>query len=149
MTTSEPDWAALRSEWPLRPDVVYLNHGSFGPSPRPVIEAREAGSRRLEAEPMDFFVRTMEPELDAAADALGRFVGADGGDIVFVPNATVAMNLVAANVRLRPGDEVLATSHEYGAVLRIWREACRAAGAELVVRRLPERLDSDKEIAET
>lgn len=145
----EPDWAALKAEWSLRPGVVYLNHGSFGPSPRPVIEAREAWSRRLEAEPMDFFVRTLEADLDAAAGELGRFVGADGDGLVFVPNATVAMNLVAANVRLRPGDEVLATNHEYGAVLRIWRETCRAAGAELVIRRLPEFLDSDEEIAET
>lgn len=144
----EPDWAALRAEWPLRAGVVYLNHGSFGPSPLPVIEAREAWSRRLEAEPMDCFVRTMEADLDAAAEELGRFVGADADGLVFVPNATVAMNLVAANVRLRPGDEVLATSHEYGAVLRIWREACRAAGAELVVRRLPEFLGSDEEIVE-
>ncbi|MGC1274438.1 MAG: aminotransferase class V-fold PLP-dependent enzyme [Planctomycetaceae bacterium] len=149
MQTSEPDWPAIREAWALRPGVAYLNHGSFGPSPTCVIESREAWSRRLEAQPMDFFVRTMDDDLDAAAEALGRFVGAAGRDLVFLPNATVAMNLVAANVRLRPGDEVLATNHEYGAVLRIWREACRAAGAELVVRRLPERLDTDDVIAET
>ncbi len=58
------------------------------------------------------------------------------------------MNIVAASVRLRPGDEVLATNHEYGAVMRIWREACRSAGAELVVKRLPDVLDSDERIAE-
>lgn len=141
--------AAVRDAWALRPGVVYLNHGSFGPSPTVVLDARDAWSRRLEAEPMDFFVRTMDDDLDAAAESLGRFVGAAGRDLVFLPNATVAMNLVAANVRLKPGDEVLATNHEYGAVLRIWRETCRKAGAELVVRRLPERLDSDAEIAET
>jgi isopenicillin-N epimerase len=146
--TQDIDWPAFRNEWLLRPGVTYLNHGSFGPSPRGVVEAREAWGRRLEEEPMDFFVRTMEPDLDAAAEALGRFVGTDGRGLVFLPNATVAMNLVAANVRLRPGDEVLATNHEYGAVLRIWREVCRAAGAELVVRRLPERLDGDEEIVE-
>jgi len=146
---SEPDWDAVRGEWSLRPGVAYLNHGSFGPSPRRVIAAREEWSRRLEAEPMDFFVRTMEGDLDAAAEAVGRFVGADADGLVFVPNATVAMNVVAANVQMRPGDEVLATNHEYGAVLRIWREACKAAGADLVVRRLPERLAGDEEIVET
>jgi isopenicillin-N epimerase len=141
-------WEAIRGEWDLRPGVAYLNHGSFGPSPREVIQAREAWSRRLEAEPMDFFVREMENALAAAADELGRFVGGSGDDIVFVPNATVAMNIVAANVRLRPGDEVLATNHEYGSVMRIWREACRTAGAQLVVQRLPPFLDSDDEIAD-
>jgi isopenicillin-N epimerase len=144
---TQPDWPSIQAEWPLRPGVTYLNHGSFGPSPRPVLEAREAWSRRLEAEPMDFFVRTMETDLDHAAGELGRFVGASGEDLLFVTNATVAMNLVAANVPLGPGDEVLATTHEYGAVLRIWREACRVTGAELVIRRLPDRLDSDDGIA--
>ncbi|MBA3312269.1 MAG: aminotransferase class V-fold PLP-dependent enzyme [Planctomycetaceae bacterium] len=143
------DWETIRREWELRPGVTYLNHGSFGPSPRSVIEAREAWSRRLEAEPMDFFVREMEAELATAADELGRFVGAAGEDLLFVPNATFAMNIVAANVRLRAGDQVLATNHEYGSVMRIWRDACRAAGAELVVRRLPPFLDSDEEIAAT
>ncbi len=141
--------ADVRSAWSLRPGVTYLNHGSFGPSPRPVTEARQEWARLAEEEPMDFFVRRLEPALEEATDALGRFLGADGRDLVFVPNATVAMNLVAANVRLKPGDEVLATSHEYGAVLRIWRAACQTAGAELVIRRLPDVLDADAEIAET
>jgi len=142
------DWGRVRQEWDLRPGVIYLNHGSFGPSPKSVIAAREQWSRRLEAEPMDFFVREMESDLDAAAETLGRFLGTSGDNLLFVPNATFGMNVVAANVRLRPGDEVLATNHEYGAVLRIWREACRAAGAELVVRRLPDVLGSDQAIAE-
>ena len=141
------DWNSVRQEWELRPGVTYLNHGSFGPSPRSVISARERWSRRLESEPMDFLVREMEPALDAAADTLGRFLGTRGESLLFVPNATVAMNIVAASVRLRPGDEVLASNHEYGAVLRIWREACRAANAELVVRRLPDYLESDEAIA--
>jgi isopenicillin-N epimerase len=145
---TEADGASLRSAWPLRPGVVYLNHGSFGPSPRSVIEAREMWSRQLEAEPMDFFVRTLEEDLDTAAEQLGRFIGARGHDLIFVPNATMAMNLVAANLALKPGDEILATNHEYGAVLRIWRERCYAAGAKLVVCRLPEQLDGDDEIAE-
>ncbi len=70
-----PDWESVRQEWDLRPGVTYLNHGSFGPSPKSVIAAREQWSRRLEAEPMDFFVREMEPALDSAAETLGRFLG--------------------------------------------------------------------------
>ena len=137
---------AIADQWSLRPGVTYLNHGSWGPSPRPVLEARDIWSRRLDEEPMDFFTRTFETDLAAASEELGRFVGAAGDDILFMPNATVAMNHVAANLALAAGDEVLATNHEYGAVLRIWREVCRAAGAELVVQRLPGRLESDSDI---
>jgi isopenicillin-N epimerase len=126
----------LRDAWSLAGDVTYLNHGSFGPSPCVVQEARQAWSARLERQPMQFFVRDLERELDAAAGRLGELVGCAAEDLVFVDNATTGMNIVAANVDLHTGDEVLLSDHEYGAVVRIWREACRRAGASLVVRAL-------------
>jgi isopenicillin-N epimerase len=126
-----------RDQWILRPGVTYLNHGSFGPSPRPVIAARQEWIERLESEPMDFFVRTMERHLEHARQRLGELVGTSGENLLFVDNATFGMNIVAASVPLAAGDEVLATNHEYGAVLRIWRERCQKAGAKLVVQKLP------------
>jgi len=135
--TTDLDWESLRGQWTLRGGVSYLNHGSFGPSPRPVLAARQAWIERLESEPMDFLVRELDDLLAEARWALGRFVGCAGDDLVFVDNATVGMNLVAANVALKPGDEVLANDHEYGAVLRTWERACRRAEATLVVARLP------------
>ena len=112
--------------------VTYLNHGSFGPSPRVVQEVREEWSRRLNSNPMEFFLRTMEPALDEAAARLGQFIGADARDLVFVENATVAMNVVAESLPLAPGDEILLNDHEYGAVFRIWRSMCERTGAKIV-----------------
>jgi isopenicillin-N epimerase len=132
--------------WDLRPGVTYLNHGSFGPSPRPVLAVRQEWTARLEANPMDFYVRQMEDHLDAALADLGLFVGTSPRNLVFVDNATVGMNIVARSLTLQPGDEVLANDHEYGAVLRIWRQACDAAGATLVVRRLPRPLGDVDEL---
>ena len=86
------DWSG---EWSFPDGVTYLNHGSFGPSPHCVREARQAWSERLERQPMDFYLRQMEPALDAAAEKLGQFVGAAGNDLLFCDNATVAMNIVA------------------------------------------------------
>ena len=125
-----------RSDWTLTSEVTYLNHGSFGPSPKLVQTAREAWSRRLESQPMDFYIGQMEPALDAAATQLGRFINADPRDLVFVDNATVAMNAVAASIELNAGDEVLLTDHEYGAVVRIWRQRCEQVGARLVFARI-------------
>lgn len=135
-----------RHEWSLLDDVTYLNHGSFGPSPRVVQNAREEWSRRLESQPMDFYVRQMEDQLDTAGRRLGEFVGAEPRDLVFVDNATVGMNIVAASVRLNAGDEVLLTDHEYGAVTRIWRTACQATGANLVIGKLPKPTVADDEL---
>jgi isopenicillin-N epimerase len=141
-------WRHWRERWSLPDDVTYLNHGSFGPSPRSVQAARAEWSARLERQPMDFFLRQLEPALEEAIGALAAFVGADADGLAFVENATYAMNVVAAQVRLEPGDQVLLTDHEYGAVFRLWREQCREAGAELVTAPLPLPLGEDDEIVE-
>lgn len=121
-----------RSDWSIPDGVTYLNHGSFGPTPRVVQAAREEWSRRLSADPMGFFLRELDGALDFAAARLGKWVGADPRDLVFVDNATVGMNVVAESVTLEAGDEVLLNDHEYGAVFRIWRAACDRVGAKIV-----------------
>jgi isopenicillin-N epimerase len=141
-------WRHWRERWSLPDDVTYLNHGSFGPSPLSVQAARAEWSARLERQPMDFFLRQLEPALEAAIEALAAFVGADADGLAFVENSTYAMNVVAAQVRLEPGDQVLLTDHEYGAVFRLWRNLCREAGAEVVTARLPLPLGGDDEIAD-
>lgn len=125
-----------REAWSIPADVTYLNHGSFGPAPLCVQARREFWSRRLEQQPMDFFLREMEPQLDEARGTLGQFVGADRRDLAFVDNATIAMNVVAASTPFTTGDEVLLNDHEYGAVFRIWRNVCQSAGAKVVTARL-------------
>ena len=125
-----------RSARSIPEDVTYLNHGSFGPAPRVVQECREEWSRRLERQPMDFYLRQMEPALDDAITKLARFVGADPRDMAFVDNATVAMNVVAETIPLQAGDEVLLNDHEYGAVFRIWRQRCDQVGARVVTAKL-------------
>src|SRR4051794_30336183 len=122
-------WTKLKAEWSLRPGTIYLNHGSFGPPPRSVREARQHWQNAMDSQPMDFFVRQLEPALVAARERLARFVGSPASDLIFVENATVGMNIVADSFPLVAGDQVLLTDHEYGAVHRIWQRACDRAGA--------------------
>lgn len=137
-----PHTSAWRSAWSLPPDVTFLNHGSFGLVPYDVQAARDTWQRRLYANPVNFYVREMDVALLKAAERLGQFVGAAARDLVFVDNATVAMNIVAHSVPLQPGDEVLLTNHEYGAVRRIWQKRCDRSGAKLVIQNLPQPLES-------
>jgi isopenicillin-N epimerase len=136
------------SAWDLRPDVIYLNHGSFGPSPRVVVEERCRWYRELEAEPMDFFTRRLEAALADARGVLGKFLGTSGDNLIFVDNATWAMNIVAESCELQPGDEVLLNDHEYGAVHRIWERRCHERGAKLVVAKIPTPLKSADDVIE-
>lgn len=127
-----PERTDLRDLFLLRSDVAFLNHGSFGACPRPVFEAYQRWQRELEEEPVEFLDRRSEALLAEARAALGAFLTADPNDLVFVPNATTAMNIVAWSLPLEPGDEVLTTDHEYGAVDRMWRVVCAERGAHLV-----------------
>lgn len=123
---------SLRDEFLLDPDVVFLNHGSFGACPRPVLEAYQGWQRELERRPVEFLGRRWDDLLGEARAALAGYVGARPDDLVFVPNATTAMNTVARSLRLGPDDEVLTSDQEYGAIDLMWE----ATGARVVRRPL-------------
>jgi len=110
-----------RSDYLLNPDVVFLNHGSFGATPRVVFDAYQAWQRRLEWQPVQFLGAELADHLAEARAALGGYLRADAGELVYIPNATFGVNVVAHSLQLRPGDEVLTTDHEYGACDRVWR----------------------------
>jgi len=139
---------ALRREFLLRPGVVFLNHGSYGASPRPVFDAYQEWQRELEGQPVEFLGRRLRGLLEASRAALGAYVGADGDDLVYVPNSTFALNVVARALPLSPGDEVLGTDHEYGAIERTWRFVCGRRGARYVRQAVPLRPSSPGEVVE-
>lgn len=134
----------IAAEWDLDPNVTYLNHGSFGPSPKSIRDARERWSARLERQPMDFYLQQMEAGLDEAASALGNFLHTKPQHLAMVDNATFAMNVCAQSVKLNTDDEVLLTDHEYGAVRNIWQEACRRQHARMTTATLPIELHADQ-----
>lgn len=113
----------------LRPGVAYLNHGGYGACPQPVFETYQRWQRELEGEPVEFLARRLGGLLGEARAALAAYLGTRADDLVFVPNATHGMNIVARALDLRPGDEILGTDHEYGAVERTWRFLCARSGA--------------------
>ena len=127
----------LASFWQLDPACTYLNHGSFGPSPWPIQQARALWSERLERQPMRFFCQQMEEELDRTAAVLAAFLETQPDRIALVDNATFAMNVVACSTTLKNGDEIILTDHEYGAVRNIWQAKCRETGAKIVNAVLP------------
>jgi isopenicillin-N epimerase len=129
----------VRPGFLLDPDVAYLNHGGYGACPEPVFAEYQRLQLELEREPTDFFTRRAfrgfwgeddgTGTLARARSTLAAFLGARGADLVFVPNATSGLNAVIRSLDLGPGDEVLTTAHEYGAITRTWE----FAGARLVV----------------
>jgi isopenicillin-N epimerase len=108
--------SAYAVHWELDPAVDFLNHGSFGATPRPVLEEQAAWRLRMEREPVRFMTAELEPALDAARRQLAAFVGAGASDLAFVTNTTEGVNAILRSLSFGPGDELLTTSHEYNAI---------------------------------
>lgn len=133
--------SALRRAFLLDPDLVFLNHGSFGACPQEVFDAWQRWQLAMERNPVEFLGRRSAALLAAARTQLAAFVGAQAEHLVFVPNATTGVNTVARSLPLQPGDEVLATDHEYGACDATWQVVCAQRGA--VYRQVPVPLPFD------
>jgi isopenicillin-N epimerase len=118
----------------LDPEVVYLNHGSFGACPRPVFDVYQEWQRRIEREPITLLARRLDEELSLVRTVLGAYLGARPDDLVLVPNATAGMNAVLRSLRLEPGDELLTTEHEYGAISLLLDFVSARTGARVVRR---------------
>ncbi|MCO5181935.1 MAG: aminotransferase class V-fold PLP-dependent enzyme [Candidatus Promineofilum sp.] len=139
---------SLRDEFLLDPDVVFLNHGSFGATPRPVFEAYRGWQQRLEWQPVQFLGSDIGACLAEARAALALYLKTGANDLVYVPNATFGINVVARSLRLGSGDEVLATDHEYGACENAWLYMSRERGFRYVRRSIPLPLPDAAEIVE-
>lgn len=129
--------AANLQHWLLDPEIVFLNHGSFGACPRRVLEFQSEWRARMERRPLQFLVRELETHLDSAREALARFSGADAEDLVFVPNATTGVNTVLRSLEFKPGDELLVTNQEYNACRNALEFVAERSGARVVVAKLP------------
>ncbi|GAB4369456.1 MAG: aminotransferase class V-fold PLP-dependent enzyme [Acidobacteriota bacterium] len=146
MTTSRHRPGGPPGPWLLDPDVDFLNHGSFGACPRPVLAAQQAWRERLEREPVRFFEETWPRALDEARARLAAFVGADADGLAFVTNATTGVNTVLRSLPLEAGDELLTTDHVYPACRNALAEVAATRGARLVVAEVPFPLDGPERV---
>jgi isopenicillin-N epimerase len=113
----EVSWDRTAELFPLDSSVAYLNHGAFGVAPVPAQRAQQRLRDEVEANPMAFFTRGLADRLAHTRRHLAAFLGADPDGTALVPNATAGTQIVFNTLRLQRGDEILLTTHGYGAVL--------------------------------
>ena len=136
----------LKKYFLLDPEVIFLNHGSFGACPAPVFQAYQDWQRKLELEPVQFLGRDFPIYDHQARQALGGYLQTDPDNLVFVPNATHGVNIVARSLPLSPGDQILTSDHEYGACDHTWEFICQKTGASYIHQPIPLPASSADEI---
>jgi isopenicillin-N epimerase len=124
----------LAGQFLLDPDVVFLNHGSFGACPRPVFEDYQRWQMMLERQPVEFLSsnRSLGQNLRRMREAMATEFGTSPDNIAAVANATTGLNIAIQSIRLEPGDEILTTDHEYAALEKTWAYVARKTGARIV-----------------
>lgn len=122
----------MKSQFLLDPEITYLNHGAFGACPKPVFADYQKWQLELETQPTAFITKKLPQYLKQSKNAFAKFIGCETDDFFFVPNPTFAINIVMRSLDLKPGDEILATNHEYGAMDRTWSFYCKKTGAKYV-----------------
>lgn len=140
--------SSLKEHFLLDPNVVFLNHGSYGATPKPVFEAYQNWQLRLERQPVLFLGRELPALMRASRTALGEYLHADADDLVYIPNATHGINIVARSLNLKPGDQILTTDHEYGACDYTWDFNCSKAGATYIHQAISLPVQTEAEILE-
>lgn len=125
-----PGDPSIRALWTLDPEVVFLNHGSFGATPRRVLEAQTAWRARLEREPVLFLARDLPELARVVRERVATFLGADPAGLVPIGNATTGVATVLANLDWQAGDEIVLADSAYFAV----KQACRALADRYGVR---------------
>jgi isopenicillin-N epimerase len=127
----------MRDAWALDDSIHFWNHGSFGATPKAVLAKQAELRARLEAEPVRFMARELEPLLDDVRRRVAEFVGAQSEDLVFVANATTGVNAVLRSLEFDVGDELVTTSHGYNACTNVLRSVAEKCGARVVVAPVP------------
>jgi isopenicillin-N epimerase len=139
---------SLKQYFLLDPNVIFLNHGSYGATPKPVFEAYQNWQLRLEHQPVLFLGRELPHLLRESRVVLGNYLNADADDLVYIPNATHGVNIVAHSLQLKSEDEILTSDHEYGACDYTWDFICAKTDARYIHQHISLPVRSKEEIIE-
>jgi isopenicillin-N epimerase len=134
----EKYWKRIRDEQFLLPDWrIFLNNGSLGLTPRPVLQAVAAYLEESAALTTDDYHRWGYETLDDHRAEMAAFIGCGKDELAFMHNATEAMSTIAAGLDLKAGDEVLLTDQEHPGGRGCWYQKARRFGTTVREVKLP------------
>jgi isopenicillin-N epimerase len=146
----ESFWRAKRELVALPAGKVNLNAGTLSPTPLPVLAAVNRLRGQMARDPSDFLWRRTGPLIERARGRVAKYVNCDARDLLLLPNATYAINVVVNSLqsKLPRGAEVLTSDHEYGSMMFLWHRAAERMGWTVRQVTLPFQSEDPGEIVE-
>ncbi|RHZ52343.1 hypothetical protein CDV55_103713 [Aspergillus turcosus] len=132
-----PSPSEYLKEWPLRPDVVHLDHGSCGGCPRMIMNAQRKISDEIEKCPHDWFAKNFASGIRTAKESLAGFSNADIRGLALTQGTTQGLNVAAFSQTFNPGDELLITDHAYSSALMVLQQIAERVKCRVVIAQVP------------
>jgi selenocysteine lyase/cysteine desulfurase len=124
-------WDRVRRDFHLQDGFAYLNTGTVGATPGPVLEAMQRYWRMMAENPNENSA-ILQGRLEAIRSKAAQFIGADAAEVAILRNASEGNSLVCQGIDLAAGDEVVIGSLEHDSNRQPWLLKARRAG--IVVR---------------
>jgi isopenicillin-N epimerase len=124
-------WAKMRKQFLIPEDEIYLNNGTVGSSPAPVLRAvfdGYASTEKMDQQDPEDYPIWGYAAWNEFRDPLAAFVGCRRDEIALLRNATEANSYIANGIDLKPGDEVLMTDQEHPGGVHPWNLKAKRYG---------------------
>ena len=119
-SSSDKDWAEVRSHFIIDKDITYMNNASLGMPPLGVLKSINNGYEAISKEPLHGKHDLQDSISKSVIPKLAKTFGVDEDEIVLTRNASEALDIQAHSVKLKKGDEIIISSQEHPAGLRPW-----------------------------
>jgi selenocysteine lyase/cysteine desulfurase len=129
-STSQPDWRAVRAEFPALSNWTFLNTATYGQLPKRAVRATAEHFAHRDALACTDFLSWFD-DADAIRQSIARLIQCDAEDVAFVTNASTALGLLMTGIDWKPGDQVLSLEHEFPNNL-YWPSLLASEGVEFV-----------------
>jgi selenocysteine lyase/cysteine desulfurase len=128
---NENFWGGIRDAYVQDPEILNLNNGGCGPSPKVVLEAQIEALRYSNRLPTYRMWTDLEPKIEDVRKKLARMWDADPECVAITRNASESLQIAQFGLNLKPGDEVLTTTHDYPRMITTWQQRARRDGIVL------------------
>lgn len=133
----------------IDPSITFLNHGSYGSTPKAAQRHQALIRERVERDPVRFYKVDLETLLDGVRETLAGFLNCRAADLALLSNATYGLCTILHSLDLQPGDEVLVTDHEYQSLYNELERLCARTGAVVVKAPVPFPVQSPEQVTES